>query len=109
VQHAAIAALSGPQDCVAEACSIYQERRDVLVSGLQKLGFDIQAPKATFYVWLKVEDSMATAAKMLNEAGIVVTPGIGFGRSGEGYVRFAITRSIDRIKEAIDRMESVSW
>ncbi len=109
VQHAAIAALSGPQDCVAEACSIYQERRDVLVSGLQKLGFDIQAPKATFYVWLKVEDSMATAAKMLNEAGIVVTPGIGFGKSGEGYVRFAITRSVDRIREAIDRMESVSW
>ncbi len=109
VQYAAIAALSGPQDCVAEACSIYQERRDVLVSGLQKLGFDIQAPKATFYVWLKVEDSMATAAKMLNEAGIVVTPGIGFGKSGEGYVRFAITRSVDRIREAIDRMESVSW
>jgi LL-diaminopimelate aminotransferase len=109
VQHAAIAALSGPQDCVAEACSIYQERRDVLVSGLQKLGFDIQAPKATFYVWLKVEDSMATAAKMLNETGIVVTPGIGFGKSGEGYVRFAITRSVDRIREAIGRMESVSW
>ncbi|PWR72166.1 LL-diaminopimelate aminotransferase [Methanospirillum lacunae] len=109
VQYAAIAALSGPQDCVAEACSIYQERRDVLVSGLQKLGFDIQAPKATFYVWLKVEDSMATAAKMLNEAGIVVTPGIGFGKSGEGYVRFAITRSVDRIREAIGRMESVSW
>ncbi len=109
VQHAAIAALSGPQDCVAEACAIYQERRDVLVSGLQKLGFDIQAPKATFYVWLKVEDSMAMAAKMLNETGIVVTPGIGFGRSGEGYVRFAITRSVDRIREAIGRMESASW
>ena len=94
---------------VAEACSIYQERRDVLVSGLQKLGFEIEAPKATFYVWLKVDDSMAAAAKMLNEAGIVVTPGIGFGKSGEGYVRFAITRSVDRIREAIGRMESVSW
>lgn len=109
VQYAAVAALSGPQDCVADACAIYQERRDVLVNGLRKLGFDIQAPKATFYVWLKVEDSMATAAKMLNEAGIVVTPGIGFGRSGEGYVRFAITRSVDRIRQAIERMESVSW
>ena len=109
VQYAAIAALSGPQNCVADACAIYQERRDVLVSGLQKLGFDIQAPKATFYVWLRVEDSMATAAKMLNEAGIVVTPGIGFGRSGEGYVRFAITRSVDRIRQAIERMENVSW
>jgi LL-diaminopimelate aminotransferase len=109
VQYAAIAALSGSQDCVADACSIYQERRDVLVDGLQKLGFDIQAPKATFYVWLRVDDSMKVAAKMLNEAGIVVTPGIGFGRSGEGYVRFAITRSVDRIREAIERMEKVSW
>jgi len=109
VQHAAIAALSGPQDCVAEACSIYQERRDVLVGGLQKLGFEIQAPKATFYVWLKVADSMDFAARMLNEAGIVVTPGIGFGRSGEGYVRFAITRSVDRIRQAIERMETLSW
>jgi LL-diaminopimelate aminotransferase len=109
VQYAAIAALSGPQDCVADACAIYQERRDVLVNGLRKLGFDIQAPKATFYVWLRVEDSIATAAKMLNEVGIVVTPGIGFGKSGEGYVRFAITRSVDRIKQAIERMETVSW
>lgn len=109
VQHAAIAALSGPQDCVADACAIYQERRDVLVNGLQKLGFEIEAPKATFYVWLKVNDSMAVAAKMLNDVGIVVTPGIGFGTSGEGYVRFAITRSVDRIRQAIERMESVSW
>jgi LL-diaminopimelate aminotransferase len=109
VQYAAIAALSGPQDCVADACAIYQERRNVLVNGLGKLGFDIQPPKATFYIWLKVEDSMAAAAKMLNEAGIVVTPGVGFGRSGEGYVRFAITRSVDRIKEAVERMETVSW
>jgi LL-diaminopimelate aminotransferase len=109
VQIAAIAALSGPQDCVADACAIYQERRDILVNGLKNLGFEIRAPKATFYVWLKVEDSMTVAAKMLNEAGIVVTPGIGFGRSGEGYVRFAITRSADRIEEAIERMEAVSW
>ncbi|MFH0966375.1 MAG: LL-diaminopimelate aminotransferase [Methanobacteriota archaeon] len=109
IQYAAIAALSGPQDCVANSCAIYQERRDVLVNGLQKLGFEIQAPKATFYVWLKVEDSMGVAAKMLNEAGIVVTPGVGFGRSGEGYVRFAITRSVDRIRQAIERMETVSW
>lgn len=109
VQYAAITALSGPQDCVAEACNIYQERRDVLVGGLKRLGFDIEAPKATFYVWLKTADSIGTAAKMLNEAGIVVTPGVGFGKAGEGYVRFAITRSVDRIREAIERMETVSW
>ncbi|MBP9008733.1 MAG: LL-diaminopimelate aminotransferase [Methanospirillum sp.] len=109
VQYAAIAALEGPQDCVAEACKIYQERRDVLVSGLTKLGFDVTTPKATFYVWMSVPDSISFAARMLDETGIVVTPGVGFGKSGEGYVRFAITRSVDRIKEAVERMGEVKW
>ncbi len=109
VQYAAIAALEGPQDCVAEACSIYQERRDVLVSGLKKLGFDVTTPRATFYVWMSVPDSISFAARMLDETGIVVTPGVGFGRAGEGYVRFAITRSVDRIQEAVARMEEVKW
>ena len=104
VQHAAIAALSGPQDCVREACAVYQERRDVLVGGLRDLGFDVPVPKATFYVWLPVDDCMAFAAKLLNGAGIVATPGIGFGSAGEGYVRFAITRPVTRIREAIERM-----
>ena len=93
VQYAAIAALSGPQDCVKEACVIYQERRDVLIAGLRELGFDVPSPKATFYVWMPVKDCMSFAAKLLNEAGIVVTPGVGFGSAGEGYVRFAITRA----------------
>jgi len=109
VQYAAIAALNGPQDCVADACRIYQKRRDVLVSGLTKLGFDVTMPKATFYVWMGVPDSISFAARMLDETGIVVTPGVGFGKSGEGYVRFAITRSADRIREAVERMEEVSW
>jgi len=104
VQYAAIAALSGPQDCVKEACAIYQERRDVLVSGLRELGYDVPAPKATFYVWMPVKDCMSFAAKLLNGAGIVVTPGVGFGSAGEGYVRFAITRPVERIQEAIERM-----
>jgi len=104
VQHAAITALSGPQDCVRQACAIYQERRDVLVAGLREIGFDVPLPKATFYVWLPVNDCMAFAAKLLNETGIVATPGVGFGSSGEGYVRFAVTRPVARIREAIDRM-----
>jgi LL-diaminopimelate aminotransferase len=104
VQKAAITALSGPQDCVKEACSIYQERRDVLIAGLRDLGFDVPSPKATFYVWLPVDDCMSFAAKLLNDAGIVVTPGVGFGASGEGYVRFAITRPVARIRETIERM-----
>jgi len=108
VQHAAITALSGPQDCVADACRIYQERRDVLVAGLRDLGFDLPTPKATFYVWLPVDDCMAFSARLLREAGIVATPGVGFGASGEGYVRFAITRPVARIKEAIERMRRMN-
>jgi LL-diaminopimelate aminotransferase len=108
VQRAAITALSGPQDCVKDACAIYQERRDVLVAGLRSLGFDLAAPKATFYVWLPVQDCMAFAAKLLSEAGIVVAPGVGFGSSGEGYVRFALTRPVTRINEAIERMRGLN-
>jgi len=108
VQHAAITALSGSQNCVKEACAIYQERRDVLIAGLRDLGFDVPAPKATFYIWLPVHDCMAFCAKLLNEAGIVATPGVGFGSSGEGYVRFAITRPVARIREAIERMRGLS-
>jgi len=108
VQHAAIAALSGPQDCVREACRIYEERRDALVSGLRSLGYIVSPPKATFYVWMPVDDCMQFAARLLNEAGIVVTPGIGFGNGGDGYVRFALTRSTERIREAIERLERLS-
>jgi len=104
VQQAAITALRGPQDCVRDACSVYQERRNVLVSGLRELGFDVPLPRATFYVWLPVQDCMAFSARLLNEAGIVATPGIGFGLSGEGYVRFALTRPVERIREALERM-----
>jgi LL-diaminopimelate aminotransferase len=104
VQQAAITALRGSQDCVKDACTIYQERRDVLITGLRSLGFDVPSPKATFYVWLPVHDCMAFSAKLLSEAGIVATPGVGFGSSGEGYVRFALTRPVARIREAIERM-----
>lgn len=105
VQHAAITALSGSQDCIRDACAIYQERRDLLVRGLLDLGFSVKPPKATFYVWMAVDDCMKFATRMLDEAGIVVTPGIGFGTAGEGYVRFALTRSTERIREALDRMK----
>lgn len=107
VQRAAIAALSGPTDCVREACRVYRERRDTLVSGLRALGFAVEPPKATFYVWVPVDDCMAFATRLLDEAGIVVTPGVGFGSGGEGYVRFALTRSTERIREALERMEGL--
>jgi LL-diaminopimelate aminotransferase len=107
IQHAAITALTGPQDCVREACGIYQERRDALVKGLTDIGLDVRAPKATFYVWAPVDDCMAFSAKLLDQAGIVATPGVGFGKNGEGFVRFAITRSIERINEAVERMRGL--
>jgi LL-diaminopimelate aminotransferase len=107
IQLAATEALTSSQECVADSCKVYEERRNALVSGLRELGFDVTVPKATFYVWLKVDNSMEFAAKMLNEAGVVVTPGTGFGDAGDGYVRFAITRSVERIEEALERMRGV--
>ncbi len=108
IQEAAIAALLGPQECVRENVRVYQERRDVLVRGLRRLGFDVEKPKATFYVWMPVPegDSMGFAQRLL-DAGVVVTPGVGFGEYGEGYVRFALTQPVERIEEALERMESV--
>ena len=107
VQHAAVAALTGPQDSVREASDIYRERRDLLVGGLRELGFPVALPQATFYVWMPVENGFEFARRLLDEAGIVVTPGIGFGGYGEKYVRFAITRSKERIAEALDRMRGL--
>jgi LL-diaminopimelate aminotransferase len=107
VQHAAIAALTGPQDCIREASEIYQERRNILVGGLRELGFQVPLPQATFYVWMGVENGFEFARRLLNDAGIVATPGVGFGKYGEKYVRFAITRSADRIREALDRMRGL--
>jgi len=92
---------------VQDNIAVYQERRNVLVNGLRKLGFKVNPPKGTFYLWLKVDGpSLKFAESMLN-AGIVVTPGIGFGKNGEGYVRLATTQSVGRIEEALERMSKV--
>jgi len=107
IQIAGIAALDSDQSCVAENCRIYQERRDVLVSGLKKLGYEVDVPKATFYVWLPVPqgfDSMKFTAHLLEQAGIVTVPGNGFGEPGEGYVRLALTVSKERLEEALARL-----
>lgn len=106
VQEAGIAALRGDDRFIEENCKIYAERRDVLVDGLKKLGFEVNKPRATFYVWVKVGgSSIEFVKKILDSAGIVATPGIGFGSEGEGYVRFALTRSKEVIKEAVNRLE----
>ena len=111
IQEAAIAALTGPDDCIEENNKIYKERRDILVKGLREIGLDVKKPKATFYVWCKVPDgytSIEFTKKLLNDAGILVTPGIGFGEYGEGYVRFALTRDVKVIEEAIERLKTIN-
>lgn len=107
VQHAAIAALSGPQDCVEQMRTIYRERRDVLVEGLRKMGWNIEPPKGSIYVWAPVPrgyDSNSFAELVLEKAGVVITPGIGYGEYGEGYFRMALTIDKARIREALERM-----
>lgn len=107
VQWAGVAALEGDQSCVEEMRKIYRNRRRVLVDGLKKIGWDVASAEAAFYVWVAVPknyDSKKLAMRVLEECGIVITPGVGFGEGGEGYVRFALTRDEKRIGEAIDRL-----
>ena len=107
VQAAGIEALTGDQSCVKEMCEVYQRRRDLMVDALNKMGLAVTPPKATFYLWIKVPEgynSATFATKVLEETGIVITPGNGFGPEGEGYVRMALTVNEERLKEAIDRL-----
>ena len=109
VQYAGIAALSGSQQCVADNCRIWQERRDVLIAALREMGFSVATPKASFYAWVPVPagfTSSSFCADLLAKAGVVVTPGNGFGAAGEGFVRIAFTVNVDRIREAMDRIRS---
>ncbi|MFA5335327.1 MAG: LL-diaminopimelate aminotransferase [Candidatus Omnitrophota bacterium] len=108
IQIAGIAALEGPQDAVRKANSIYRERRNALVDGLNSLGWKVSKPKATFYIWartLRGYDSSGMAKALLEKADIVATPGVGLGKNGEGYIRMAVTVEKDRIKEAIRRIK----
>ena len=112
IQHAGIAALEGSQECVGRMRQIYQERRDVLIAGLKKVGLDPDPPKATFYVWCptpKGYNSKDFTSLLLREAGIVTTPGSGFGEPGEGYVRMALTVTKERIEEAVGRIRKLSF
>ncbi|MDR0977780.1 MAG: LL-diaminopimelate aminotransferase [Endomicrobium sp.] len=112
VQEAAVTALSSSQECVAEMRKIYKDRRDVLVAGLRKLGWKVNIPKASFYVWSRIPDgytSSQVVSKLLDDAAIVCTPGNGMGKSGEGYVRFALTVEVAKIKEALERINKIKW
>lgn len=111
IQMAGIEALHGDQSCVKEMVQVYAERRDLMVSGLRKAGFNVDLPKATFYLWVRVPEgytSTQLATRLLEEAGLVVTPGNGFGEPGEGYFRIALTQKRERINEAIERIKAIN-
>jgi len=111
VQFAGIEALEGDQTCVADNMRIYTARRNLMVNGLREAGFSVAAPKATFYLWVRVPEGLSsteTASRLL-DAGVVVTPGNGFGAPGEGYLRIALTCGEDRLKEALERIKAISF
>ncbi len=110
VQWAGVAALTGDQTYLAALRDRFQRRRDVFVDGLNRIGFSIPKPKATFYVWGRVPGGVPSrefARRLLEDAGVVVTPGEGFGRYGEGFFRAALTMDESRLEEAVDRIARI--
>ena len=107
VQVAAIAALDGPQDCVEEIVATYKSRRDVLCDGLNGLGWQVEKPKATMFVWAKIPEqyremgSLEFTKKLLQEAKVAVSPGVGFGEYGDDHVRFGLIENEHRTRQAI--------
>ena len=94
IQYAAIEALTGPQDCIQKHNAIYQRRRDLVVDMLSDIGLEAESPKASLYVWTKVPEgytSIEFTNDLLEQVGVVVTPGTGYGKNGEGYVRLSLT------------------
>nr|MDA8360964.1 aminotransferase class I/II-fold pyridoxal phosphate-dependent enzyme [Gammaproteobacteria bacterium] len=107
IQVAAILALEGPQECVGEIRDRYQSRRDVLCEGLKAAGWDVDVPKATMFVWAKIPPAFAElkslefSKKLLLEAHVAVSPGIGFGEYGDDYVRFGLIENEQRTRQAV--------
>lgn len=110
IQLAGVAALEGPQEHIENMRRLYQGRRDVLIKGLNSLGWQAKKPEATFYAWIKTPkkyDSIEFAGLLLDRADIVATPGVGFGRYGEGYIRMALTVPEERITQALERLKRI--
>ncbi|HEY3347707.1 MAG TPA: alanine transaminase [Nitrospirota bacterium] len=107
IQIASIIALNGPQECVAEICEVYRQRRDCLVEGLNKVGWEMAKPKATMFVWAQIPQkfrhmtSLDFSKMLIEKAHVAVSPGIGFGEYGEGWVRFALIENEHRTRQAI--------
>jgi LL-diaminopimelate aminotransferase len=111
IQFAGITALRSDQSCVRKNIDVYTERRDLMVSQMKKAGFELDTPKASFYLWIKTPKGYSSAqlATRLLEKGVVVTPGNGFGEPGEGYFRIALTQKKERLQEAMERIKSVPF
>lgn len=107
IQIASIIALNGPYDCVKEIVETYRERRDVLIGGLKRVGWDIEKPKGTMFVWAEIPDkfkkmgSLEFSKMLIKEAKVAVSPGVGFGEYGDDYVRFALVENPHRTRQAI--------
>ncbi|MEN6411895.1 MAG: aminotransferase class I/II-fold pyridoxal phosphate-dependent enzyme [Veillonellales bacterium] len=108
LQMAAIAALKGPQDCVRQTAAAYQRRRDIIVDGFNRMGWKVERPKASMYIWAKVptkQNSFDFTVDLLNHTGVAVIPGNAFGEYGEGFVRIALVQPEDRLAETVKRIE----
>ncbi|ABB16059.1 MULTISPECIES: LL-diaminopimelate aminotransferase [Carboxydothermus] len=108
IQYAGIKALEGPQDVVKELCDLYAQRRDLVIETLNKLGWNLSKPKGTFYIWAPVPKGFTSASfaeYLIEKAGVVITPGNGYGTNGEGYFRISLTIPTSRLKEALQRIE----
>ncbi|NQE46716.1 LL-diaminopimelate aminotransferase [ANME-1 cluster archaeon GoMg2] len=111
VQIAGIVALTDSQDSVKRNMEIYRERRDIAVTGLRAAGVEVKTPKATFYLWAKVPSGFSSiqfSMFLLERTGVVVTPGLGFGKHGEGFFRLAFCISGERLKEACERIKRLN-
>ncbi|MFQ5896539.1 MAG: LL-diaminopimelate aminotransferase [Nitrospinota bacterium] len=110
VQEAGIEALRGDQGCVEAMRNTYERRRDILADGLRRLGLRLEKSRATFYLWVEVpkgHDSTSFCGLLLDKAGVVTTPGVGFGQAGEGFVRMTLTVDEERLREVLRRLERV--
>ncbi len=107
IQRMAISALNGPQDCITEHNLIYQRRRDKMVNTLNKLGLYCRSPQASLYIWAKCPygyTSAGLAAELIDRAGVVVTPGTGYGPQGEGYIRLSLTISDENLEKGLHKL-----
>ncbi|MDP2973204.1 MAG: aminotransferase class I/II-fold pyridoxal phosphate-dependent enzyme, partial [Deltaproteobacteria bacterium] len=112
IQEAGIEALNHFGTPIPNIIRIYEGRRDVMVKGLREMGLEVDLPRATFYLWIRVPreyTSAQFATLLIEQAGIVATPGNGFGEAGEGYIRMTLTVGESRLKEAIERLKKINF